>query len=184
MKPTLLEGDFVLVNKFKYGWYFPVIDKRLSLGTDPDRGDVVVFRYPPKPTENFIKRVIGLPGDEIVYVNKELTINGKPVPKTFIESDYVDPVDGSPYFVRMYKEDLMGVKHDIFERPGDGLTFSGKVPEGHYFVMGDNRDDSGDSRVWGFVPDALMKGEAFRIMISVDTKQFNMRWNRTGDAIE
>jgi signal peptidase I len=184
MKPTLLEGDFVLVNKFKYGWYFPVIDKRLSFGTAPQRGDVVVFRQPVDPTQNFIKRMIGLPGDKIEYQDKKLYINGELIPKTFIESAYVDPVDGNPYFVRMYEEHLMGVDHDIFERPMDGLTFSGTVPEGHYFVMGDNRDDSGDSRVWGFVPDALMKGDAFRIMISVDTKKLNMRWGRTGDAIE
>lgn len=184
MKPTLLEGDFVLVNKFKYGWYIPVIDKRVSFGTAPERGDVVVFRNPVHPTINFIKRVIGVPGDDIMYQNKQLFINGKLVPKTFIESDYADPIDGKPYFVRMYKEELLGVDHDIFERPMDGLTFSGKVPDGQYFVMGDNRDDSGDSRVFGFVPDALMKGDAFRIMISVDMKQLAMRWKRTGAAID
>ncbi len=184
MKPTLVEGDFVLVNKFKYGWHIPYIDKRVSFGVKPERGDVIVFRYPPKPTENFIKRVIGLPGDEIIYQDKQLFINGQLIAKAFVESDYTDPIDGQPYFVREYREDLMGVEHDIYERPINGITFSGKVPEGHYFVMGDNRDDSGDSRLWGFVPDALLKGDAFRIMISIDMKQLDIRWKRTGEAIE
>lgn len=184
MKPTLVEGDFVLVNKASYGWYFPYLDKRLTLGQSPERGDVVVFRNPAMPTQNFIKRIIGLPGDTIVYQNKNLFINGQPVPEEFIESTYVDPIDGAPYFVRMYEEQLGDVKHSIYERPARGLEFTGTVPPNSYFVMGDNRDDSGDSRVFGFLPDALLKGNAFRIMISVDTKKMNMRWNRTGEKID
>lgn len=184
MKPTLVEGDFVLVNKFKYGWHIPVIETRITLGQAPKRGDVVVFRSPQDPTRNFIKRIIGLPGDNIVYKNKALFINGELVKDEFIESTYVTPLDGSPYFVRMYEEQLGDVKHGIYERPGNGLEFTGTVPENNYFVMGDNRDDSGDSRVWGYLPDALLKGDAFRIMISVDTKKFNLRWDRTGAAIE
>jgi len=184
MKPTLVEGDFVLVNKFSYGWYFPYVNKRVTLGQAPHRGDVVVFRNPALPTQNFIKRVIGLPGDKIVYQNKNLFINGEPVKETFIESTYVDPIDGTPYFVRMFEEQLDDVKHKIFERPTRGLEFEGTVPPNSYFVMGDNRDDSGDSRVFGFLPDALLKGHAFRIMVSVDTKKVDIRWNRTGAKIE
>lgn len=184
MKPTLVEGDFVLVNKFSYGWYFPFIDTRLTLGQHPERGDVVVFRNPSMPTQNFIKRIIGLPGDSIVYQNKNLFINGEPVKEEFLESTYVDPLVGKPYFVRMYEEALGEAKHKIFERPGPGLEFTGTVPDGHYFVMGDNRDDSGDSRVFGYLPDALVKGDAFRIMISVDTKKMTMRWDRTGAKID
>lgn len=184
MKPTLVEGDFVLVNKFKYGWYFPYIDKRIHLGQSPKRGDVVVFRNPQDPTMNFVKRIIGLPGDKIDYRNKNLFINGEAVKETFVESTYVMPLDASPYFVRMYEEQLGDVKHGIYERPGPGLEFEGTVPENSYFVMGDNRDASGDSRVWGFLPDALLKGDAFRIMVSIDTRHFTVRWGRTGEAIE
>lgn len=185
MKPTLVEGDFVLVNKFKYGWYFPYIDKRVRLGQEVKRGDVVVFREPSDPSRNFVKRIIGLPGDSIVYTNKNLFINGQQVTETFIESTYVTSLDGRPpYFVRMFEEQLGDVKHAIYERPGPGLEFTGTVPANSYFVMGDNRDDSGDSRVWGFLPDALLKGDAFRIMLSIDTQNMRVRWKRTGEAIE
>ncbi len=185
MKPTLVEGDFVLVNKSKYGWWFPIIDYRLNPFEDPARGDVIVFRYPPKPKVNYIKRIIGLPGDDITYDNKQLFINGALVAKEYLETTYNDSPRGRPYLVRMYEEFLLpDANHLIYEREGAIIGFSGTVPEGHYFVMGDNRGDSEDSRVWGFVPDHYIKGKAARIMVSYDGKNVKLRMKRTGSKIE
>jgi signal peptidase I len=188
MKPTLVEGDFVLVNKSSYGWYFPVINKRLNWGNEPKRGDVVVFRYPVEPTINFIKRIIGLPGDKILYVDHQLFINGKHVENTYIDSTTIvdtDSATNQPYMVRLFEEDLpTDVKHQIYQRNITGLSFSGTVPEGHYFVMGDNRDSSGDSRVWGFVPDSLMKGKATYILLSINGQTMMPRIGRTGGSID
>jgi signal peptidase I len=186
MKPTLLEGDFVLVNKFAYGWYFPVINKRFDWGNEPKRGDVVVFRYPPEPTVNYIKRIIGLPGDTILFIDHQLFINGKHVETTYIDSTTVTDVDNNqPYLVRLYQEDLPpDAKHEIYQRNISGLSFSGIVPEGEYFVMGDNRDSSGDSRVWGFVPDRLMKGKATYVLLSINGQTMMPRIGRTGGSID
>lgn len=185
MKPTLVEGDFVYVNKASYGWYFPYIDKRVTLGSKPERGDVIVFRYPPEPTVNFIKRVIGLPGDKISYVDHQLYINGEHIQDTYITSTTTESGAGQPYLVRLFDEDLTpDVKHQIYQRNVPGLSFEGTVPEGEYFVMGDNRDDSGDSRVWGFVPDKLIKGKANYVLISIDPKSIMPRIGRTGGSID
>ncbi len=185
MKPTLLDGDFVFVSKFTYGWWFPIIDYRLNPFDEPQRGDVIVFRYPPKPTVNFIKRIIGLPGDEIIYQNNQLFINGELVPKEYTKTTYSDSIRKIPYLVREYEETLpIDVKHLIYERDGFILPYEGKVPEGHYFMMGDNRGDSEDSRVWGFVPEYYIKGKASHVLLSIDTKNIKIRFRRTGDKIE
>lgn len=185
MKPTLVEGDFILVSKFKYGWYFPVLNVRANPFSQIQRGDVVVFRYPPDPKVVFIKRVIGLPGDKIVYVNKNLFINGELVPKEYLQTTYTDALDGKPYMVREFVETLPdNVEHDIYTRNMPGYEFDGVVPEGHYFAMGDNRDDSGDSRVWGFVPDHYVKGKAEYVLISLNQKSFKPRFDRFGERIE
>lgn len=182
MIPTLLVGDLILVNKFTYGLRLPVLHTRLTEGTAPKRGDVMVFRYPPKPTLDYIKRVVGVPGDEVAYLNKKLTINGKPVEQVRLQ-DYFDP-DAMRYF-RQYRETIGDKTHLLLnddERPAlipgaedfpfrqncrysvEGVVC--KVPEGHYFMMGDNRDNSLDSRYWGFVPDRNIVGKAFLIWMN------------------
>ncbi|MEO5861233.1 MAG: signal peptidase I [Burkholderiales bacterium] len=183
MIPTLLIGDFILVNKFTYGIRLPVINKKIVPLNEPQRGDVMVFRYPEDTTIDYIKRIIGVPGDSIEYKNKRLTINGKPVP-TEEAGNYLDVESDLSYQnLKLQMEDL-GVRiHKTIQNPDvppvhlgsvhsfphhenctiteDGLTCT--VPAGHYFVMGDNRDNSKDSRYWGFVPDENIVGKAFMI---------------------
>jgi signal peptidase I len=182
MMPTLMVGDLILVNKFTYGLRLPVLHARLTEGTAPQRGDVMVFRYPPKPSLDYIKRVVGVPGDEVAYLNKKLTINGKPVEQARLP-DFFDP-DAMRYF-KQYRETLDDTTHRLLnddDRPAfipgaedypfkqncrysvEGVAC--KVPQGHYFVMGDNRDNSLDSRYWGFVPDRNIVGKAFLIWMN------------------
>lgn len=179
MIPTLMVGDFILVNKFTYGIRLPVINKKIVELNTPKRGDVVVFRYPPDPSLDYIKRVVGLPGDHVEYRNKKLVINGQEV-KHESAGDYLDPA--RLYYTPRFKEALGDVQHSVlidpdasgFVRPivsfpnsdqchynNDGISC--QVPIGHYFVMGDNRDNSQDSRFWGFVPDQNLVGKAFFI---------------------
>lgn len=181
MIPTLLVGDLILVNKFEYGLRLPVLHTKITQGHPPQRGDVMVFRYPPKPSQDYIKRVVGLPGDEVAYLNKKLTINGQPVSKSampsFLEED-------SMQYRTQFEEELGGKKHMLLnyeDRPayiqtGDfpqsencRYSIEGvvcKVPAGHYFMMGDNRDNSLDSRYWGFVPEENIVGRAFLIWMN------------------
>jgi signal peptidase I len=182
MIPTLLVGDLILVNKFHYGIRLPVINTKLTDGTPPQRGDVMVFRYPPKPSLDYIKRVVGVPGDEVAYLNKRLTINGKVI-DTVSSPEFFDE-DAMRYF-KQYQETLGEHKHGILnddDRPAfipgtDDFVFKKnchysvegvvcKVPEGHYFMMGDNRDNSLDSRYWGFVPDKNIVGKAFFVWMN------------------
>jgi signal peptidase I len=182
MIPTLLVGDLILVNKFTYGVRLPVINTKLTDGTPPARGDVMVFRYPPQPSLDYIKRVVGVPGDEVAYLNKRLTVNGQPVSKEPV-ADFFDQ-DVMRYF-KQYEEVLNGRRHRLLNDEGVPAAvtmamdfpnkqncrysvegFVCKVPEGHYFMMGDNRDNSADSRVWGFVPDANIVGKAFFIWMN------------------
>lgn len=179
MLPTLLVGDFILVNKYTYGIRLPVINKKIiELGV-PQRGDVIVFRYPPDPSLDYIKRVVGLPGDTVEYFDKRLSLNGQPVVIDRI-GDWLDRerLVYTPHF----RENLSGVAHEILidaDAPPyvrhilpfpmrdncyyNAEGFRCQVPPGHYFVMGDNRDNSQDSRVWGFVPDENIVGKAFFI---------------------
>lgn len=184
MVPTLLVGDLILVNKFHYGIRLPVINKKIISIDEPKRGDVMVFRYPVNPKLDYIKRVVGVPGDEIAYLNKKLTINGKPI-ETTQTSDFYD--EESMRYYLQYSENLSGVQHNILidkNRPPyipqqfvedfafkENCRYSGegvvcKVPPGHYFMMGDNRDNSQDSRFWGFVPDENIVGKAFVIWMN------------------
>ena len=178
MMPTLISGDFIVVNKFSYGIRFPVWNKVLINLGKPNRGDVFVFHYPEDPSIDYIKRVIGLPGDEIRYENKELFINGEIINKTFLgkysytfnenemleASEFIETLDNSNYSILV---------HDI---PSENYKFN--VPEGHYFAMGDNRDNSSDSRVWGFVSDELLVGKAFFIWLNFS------EFNRIGTWIK
>jgi signal peptidase I len=182
MIPTLLVGDLILVNKFHYGVRLPVINTKITEGNAVQRGDVMVFRYPPKPSLDYIKRVVGVPGDEVAYLNKRLTINGKAI-ETVALPEFFDE-DMMRYF-KQYEESLGDKKHRLLnddDRPAfvpgaDDFVFKKnchysvegvvcKVPEGHYFMMGDNRDNSLDSRYWGFVPDKNIVGKAFFVWMN------------------
>ena len=178
MIPTLRVGDFILVNRFAYGLRCPIGDcKLLALG-EPKRGDVVVFRYPVDPRQDFIKRVVGLPGDTVRYVNKQLTINGELAPQETL-GRFGDRLDIE------FIETLSGVPHHMLtnaDRPTQDFEFT--VPEGQYFMMGDNRDGSSDSRFWGTVPAAYLKGRAFFVWMSWDSEAMRPVWSRIGHSIQ
>ncbi len=192
MIPTLHVGDLILVNKFHYGIRLPVINHQLTSGTPVKRGDVMVFRYPPKPSLDYIKRVVGVPGDKIAYLNKRLTINGQPVSKVsipeFFDADNMRyskqfeehlPIGSTPAdmstrrIIRLLNEEaapnfVSGIEDFAYK---ENCTYSVEglectVPAGHYFMMGDNRDNSLDSRYWGFVPDKNIVGKAFFVWMN------------------
>lgn len=184
MIPTLLVGDFILVNKFTFGLRDPVFHNKFVSGGEPQRGDVVVFRYPLDPGKDFIKRVIGLPGDRIEYRDKTLTVNGQRMPE---EADgvYTAPGLPPPGMVYRFNEDLGGVKHHVLVNPGRPADdFEFVVPQGQYFMMGDNRDGSDDSRRWGTVPERNLVGKAFFIWMSWDSSRFWFDWSRIGRTID
>ncbi len=170
MIPTLLVGDYILVNKYSYGLRLPVLDTEIINLGRPERGEVAVFRYPEDPGQDFIKRVIGLPGDEITYDGRQFVINGELMPIVG-DGDYVSPISGDfDPGLRLRTEDLAGVEHEILMRKS-GRVFGPRrivVPEGHYFMVGDNRDNSSDSRVWGFVPEENLVGRATRIWLHMN----------------
>lgn len=185
LEPTLLVGDFILVNKFDYGVRLPVLHKLIIANGEPKRGDIMVFRWPPNPSVDFIKRVIGLPGDRISYVDKVLTVNGEKIPQEF-EKNATDRDDsGNTFNVVQKQEDFFGIKHAIFQKPNDAaFDFHDiEVPKGMYFVMGDNRDNSADSRFWGFVPEENIVGKATAIWMSWNSADHDVRWNRIGNKI-
>lgn len=184
MIPTLLVGDFILVNKFEYGLRLPVIHDKFLKVSEPKRGDVMVFRWPPDPSKDFIKRVVGLPGDVITYQNKQLSVNGKPVPRKSL-GNYSG--EGVPLFesATEFEETLGSARHPILQvNDRRSSNISVKVPAGKYFVMGDNRDNSLDSRVWGFVPEKNIVGKAFLVWMSVDTSEWSLRFHRLGSLIK
>lgn len=196
MMPNLWVGDFILVNKFSYGVRLPVLNTEIYDSGKPKNGDVAVFRYPVDPSINFIKRVIGIPGDHVVYKNKVLYINDKMIPQEAI-GPYKGEGSGEKMTGEALKnEDLLGIKHDILlvsDRPdmnhmyypafSKGGIIDFVVPEAHYFVMGDNRDESHDSRFWGLVPEDNLVGKAFMIWFNWDTGHA-MFWSRIGHSIK
>ena len=169
MIPTLLIGDFIVVNKFTYGIRLPVVKTKILANNTPSRGDVVVFRFPLDPSIPFIKRVLGLPGDEILYKDKKLFINGRAITysekETFLGKKSSRQYTGAEKMTETHSEG----SHMILIRP-DSVSAGGsfKVPEGQYFVLGDNRDNSRDSRFWGFVPEENLVGKAFMIWMNWD----------------
>lgn len=185
LKPTLLVGDFILVNKFAYGLRLPVIHTKILSVGEPKRGDIVVFRGPAQEeSRDLIKRVIGVPGDHITYKNKMLYINGKEIPQQFEKYDTDQDDDLDSWKVVQKQENLLGVTHGIYQIPvRDNDDFDVIVPEGRYFMMGDNRDDSADSRSWGFLPEKNIIGKATRVLVSFDTLSHPIRWERSGEKI-
>lgn len=184
LEPTVLPGDLVAVNQFAYGLRLPVVNTKVVSVGEPKTGQIAVFRWPPQPNIDFIKRVIGVPGDHIQYINKVLYINGKEATQTF-EGMAVDHEPDGDITVKKYLEDLNGVKHYIYINPNGGETqdFDLIVPPGSYFMMGDNRDNSADSREWGFVPESNLIGKAFFIWMSWDSQAHRVRWNRIGTVL-
>ncbi len=196
MMPTLLVGDFILVNKFSYGIRLPVLNNKIIDIGEPKKGDVVVFRYPKDPSIDYIKRVVAVPGDTIDYRNKTLIINEIPSKQVqlglYNGSGSGDNMTGALESV----ETLGDVEHSILINqlypdfpPGCQMLTSGviKVPEGFYFVMGDNRDNSNDSRCWGYVPEQNLVGKAFGIWMSWDSNRDSMlpiAWERIGEGID
>ncbi len=183
MIPTLLIGDLILVNKFHYGVRLPVINTKIIANHDPKSGDVIVFRYPVDPRVDYIKRVVGVPGDSVAYLNQKLSINGTPVPIK-ADGDFYD--EDTLRYAKRFDEQLTAGSHRLLVEPRapsmarpmeafanfrDQCVYSAegvscKVPTGHYFVMGDNRDNSQDSRYWGFVPDGNIVGRAFMVWMN------------------
>jgi signal peptidase I len=198
MVPTLQAGDFILVNKYTWGIRLPVINKKIIEVNTPQRGDVAVFRYPVDTSLDYIKRIVGLPGDRVSYIDKRLTINGEPVPMEFLRPyEYTKPGLNS-VVAQLYRERLGRHEHHVLIQPDEppvrleGVRvfryrdhcdynergFTCLVPPGHYLVMGDNRDDSTDSRYWGFVPDENIVGRAFLIWMNLDD------FGRIGQSID
>lgn len=179
MVPTLLIGDHIFVNKFIYGLRIPLTKKWVAHFREPRRGEVVVFIYPKDERKDFIKRVIGLPGDTIRVAGRDLYVNGELLPKEVMPVDQAPPVDRAhlDYFFEMVDGERHFVQHEKqFVRDGSEYV----VPARHLFVMGDNRDGSADSRDWGFVPMENLKGKAMFIWLSWNSDATNVRWNRFG----
>ena len=188
MIPTLWIGDFIVVNKYAYGVRLPVLNSKIIETGEPERGDVIVFRFPEDERINYIKRVVGLPGDTVTYRDKQVYINGEPV-----KQEAAGPWEGvglnrNPPGSRPVKrlEYLTDEAHPIviYPRRPNGRVDSVTVPEGHYFVMGDNRDQSLDSRSWGFVPEENLVGKAVRIWMHWDCSRGCVDFGRIGDRIE
>lgn len=179
MMPTLLVGDFILVNKHTYGFRVPILNNTFIEMNHPQRGEVMVFHFPQDPALDYIKRVVGVPGDRIAYRNKQLFINDQPVERRFVE-DYPYDAPGLNRISAQRFEEKLGTHPHAILLVGDAPAADGEVvvPQGHYFVMGDNRDNSNDSRFWGFVPENNIVGKAFMIWWNFDN------FGRIGDTID
>ena len=181
MIPTLMIGDFILVDKNIYGYKIPLTNITLFENENPKRGDVVVFKYPEDQSINYIKRVIGLPGDKILYKNKRLYINDSEYPLIKVEHSY-DPIeiaDGNVFIENNLQKEYM-----ILNQSNPPFNFEYYVPNGTYFVLGDNRDNSNDSRFWGPVPEENLVGKAFYIWMFWNSDSYYSFFDRVGTKIE
>jgi signal peptidase I len=185
MMPTLLIGDFILVNKFTYGIRLPVLHTKIIEMNTPKRGDIVVFRFPKDPSVDYIKRVIGIPGDKVAYYQKKLYINDQPITQVSLGAYQGTKEDGDSENIEHLIENLTPVEHSILIDTQQ-LSLEGvyRIPEGQYFVMGDNRDNSNDSRYWGTVPETNLVGKAFFIWMSWDLNHGGVVFNRMGTALQ
>jgi signal peptidase I len=214
MMPTLLDGDFIIVNKYAYGLRLPVLNEKFFAIGEPQRGDVVVFRYPLDPSVNYIKRLVGLPGDHVQVRNDRITVNGTPVPFKIVgpynDGCYVNfqlaqeqlgthqheamlcpvPLDPAPTpLAGCDRKEVRGYNcgdgQGVAALLADGPMWDRVVPPGQYLMMGDNRDNSEDGRVWGFVPEANLVGKATRIWFNWDPQRSGgPKWGRIGQAIK
>lgn len=191
LKPTVMPGDFIFVNQFSYGLRFPIWEKKLLSVDNPKRGQIVLVYYPVDHHIIFVKRVVGLPGDHISYINKVLYINGKEMEQKFIANVTQLNDFGQLVTYQEYQENLDGIKHDIFEindssHPAQNF-YNLVVPKGEYFMMGDNRDESDDSRGWGFATSKDLVGRALFIWMSWDPNAAHwydkIRWDRIGNRL-
>ena len=187
MMPTLRIGDFIFVSKYSYGLRLPVLNtKVLSLG-EPERGDVAVFRLPSDPATNYIKRVVGVPGDVVSLRDKRLWVNGAPVPLELHEEVVDVECGGFRFRAQRATETIGETSHNIYlseQRDRSSPFLDRPVPEGQYLVMGDNRDCSRDGRVIGYIPEDHMVGRAVRIWMNWDADSKRPLWNRIGSRIE
>lgn len=185
LEPTVLPGDFIAVKQYSYGLRVPVIHQKLAKVGEPKRGDIALFHWPVDTSKLFVKRVIGVPGDHIIYKDKQLTINEKPMLQQ-ADGKAVDIEQEGTSVVDQRIENLGGIRHRIFVKPEivDPVDIDVVVPAGYYFMMGDNRDDSDDSRSWGFVPESFFIGQAFGIWMSWDSQNHRIRWDRIGLAVK
>ncbi|MFA9461726.1 signal peptidase I [Thiohalorhabdus methylotrophus] len=186
MLPTLRIGDFILVNKFEYGLRVPLLGWKLTDGDPPQRGDVIVFQYPEDESVDYIKRIVAVPGDRVAFRDHTLMVNGKPVPHSYDgQFVYQGPRGGLVHANRYQERTEHHLYHVLYteKRSGRTITDPIRVPEGRYFVMGDNRDNSNDSRYWGTVPAQNILGEAFMIWWSWDSGDSAPRWSRLGNWV-
>lgn len=191
LEPTVLAGDFIFVTQFDYGLHMPLWNNLIIPTGTPKTGQIALFQWPVNQGVTFVKRVIGVPGDHISYINKQLFINGQPIPLHFIKQITAIDDSGVDRTVKEYEETIHGIKHLIWQYPDvPAQNFKNLiVPTGKYFMMGDNRDNSNDSRFWGFVPEANFIGRARIIWFSSDphvswqhiTKR--IRWQRIGNRL-
>jgi len=180
MLPNYLIGDYLLVNKFAYGVRFPVWDTKFIPVSEPKRGEVIICHFPVDTQVDFIKRVVGIPGDRISYINKKLSINGVPVPMKFQGNNIIEGASKTQA-IEEYSETISGNTHGIITMPWRPDLYDFKnlvIPKGEYFVMGDNRDDSEDSRYWGFVDEKYLVGKPEVVVFSVGEQ--GVRWSRIG----
>lgn len=186
LEPTIMPGDFSFVTQYNYGLHLPVWNKTLISFGHPKRGDIVVFHWPVNTHVDFVKRVIGVPGDTISYINKVLYINGHKIKQKLVGHAMDNDGPGTTSWpVDIYQEDLDGVVHKIYRAP-DRPAYDFRhlvVPKGYYFMMGDNRDNSDDSRDWGFVPMSDIMGKAQFLFMSWDPAKHRVRWNRIGNKL-